>query len=119
MQSREKGYVGLLKKSREKEEEVMRYRRQIDGLQREKARVETQLMQTDQDSQAILDLEMNIRRELQKLDEEVNKVMRRKEKAIADMSWEEEKEMCEADKLEQEIAQKICWIVIDRTDALG
>lgn len=119
MQSREKGYEGLLRKSREKEEEEMRCNRQIDNLQRERTRMETRLVQADGESLAMLDVEMDIRREMQKLDTEVNKVLQSKERKIGEMEWEQEKEMRDASKREQDIAQKIYWIVIDRVDGFG
>ncbi|KAF4627095.1 hypothetical protein G7Y89_g11063 [Cudoniella acicularis] len=63
-------------------------------------------------------IEENLRKEMRRLDREVAEVVMVKEKKVAEMMRDGNRQMRRADEKEQKIAQKIYWIVIDKAENL-
>ena len=77
---------------------------------------ERKLDQKGHNSKKRAKIEATLSVELQKLDENMNKVMTKNEERVAKKTEKSEGKLEKVDKREHKIAQKIYWIVIDKVE---
>ena len=108
------------KKMEEVEVESRKGDQEVSKIENQKSmkitEAERKLDQKGHNSKKRAKIEATLSVELQKLDENMNKVMTKNEERVAKKTEKSERKLEKVDKREHKIAQKIYWIVIDKVE---
>ncbi|KAE9364295.1 hypothetical protein N431DRAFT_519634 [Stipitochalara longipes BDJ] len=108
------------KKMEEVEMELRKGDHEVAKIERQRnlevAKVDKKLEQRGSDPKKRAKIEGALSAELEKLDESMDKALWKKEERVAKKTEKSERKLEKVDKREHKIAQKIYWIVIDKTE---